>query len=100
MNNITIQDLFGLSFLNSGLSLGSDDPRLIVARLINVALGFLGIITLLMFLSAGTRWMLSGGDEEKVGKARGSMISTIIGLVIILSANSIVIFLMNAFVAK
>ncbi|MFZ2189431.1 MAG: hypothetical protein WA057_02100 [Candidatus Magasanikiibacteriota bacterium] len=99
-NNITIQDLFGLNFLSDGLGLGGDDPRLIAARLINVALGFLGIITVLMFLSAGARWMLSGGDEEKIRQARGSMIGTIIGLIIILSANSIVLFLINNLTVK
>jgi len=99
MNNITVQDLFGLGVLESGLNLGSGDPRLIVARLINVALGFLGIIALIMFLSAGARWMLSGGDEEKVRKARSSLFGTIIGLIIILSANSVVLYLINTLFA-
>lgn len=96
IKSITAGDLFGLNAIGHSLSLGAGDPRLIAARLINIALGFLGIIALLMFLSAGVRWMFSGGDSEKIGKARGSMVGTIIGLAIILAANSAVAFIINS----
>lgn len=96
-NNISIGDLFGLGIINSNIALGSEDPRIIVARLINLFLGFLGIITLLMIVSGGVQWMFSMGDEEKTSRARRTMISAIIGLIIILSANSIVLFITNAF---
>jgi hypothetical protein len=96
-NRITIGDLFGLNAVGHTLVLGVDDPRLIAARLVNIALGFLGIIALLMFLGAGVRWMLSGGDSEKISKVRASMVGIIIGLLIILAANSVVVFVINSF---
>ncbi len=79
---------------NTGL--GSTDPRLIVARLIRLAMGFVGIIVLVMILLSGLAMMTSGGDEEKVSSAKKTFFNAIIGLVIMLSAYSIVVFVFNA----
>ena len=95
-STINFSDVFGLSSVQAGLSLGSGSPLLIVVRLINVALGFLGIITVIMILYGGMLWMFSGGDEDKLKKARSSLIGTIIGLLIILSANSIINFIIQS----
>jgi len=64
----------------------------IIAKLISIVLGFLGIIVVLIILYAGFMWMTAGGDTEKVGKAKSWMINGVIGLVIIAAAWAIANF--------
>lgn len=78
-----------------GFKLGGGDVRQTAARLINVALGFLGIIAVIIVLIGGFKYMLSGGNEEKTAEARKLIISGIIGLAIILSAWAITSFVIS-----
>ena len=78
--------------------LGFSDVGLqtIVARLIRLFLSFIGIILVLIIIYAGLMWMTSGGDDEKVAKAKKTIINAIIGLIIILLSNTIVRFIVGA----
>lgn len=80
-------------FNNEGLS--NTDPRIIVARIINVAMLFLGIIAVVIILLAGFKWMTAAGNEDKVGEAKKLMGAGVIGLVIVLSAWGIATFLLD-----
>ncbi|KKS12582.1 MAG: hypothetical protein UU69_C0030G0004 [Candidatus Magasanikbacteria bacterium GW2011_GWA2_41_55] len=71
----------------SGLS--AQDPRLTVARFINVFLGILGTIFIAYIVYAGYLWMTAGGEEEKTTQAKTHIRNAVIGLVIILLAFSI-----------
>ena len=82
-----------------GLPENIDFP-LTIARIIRVAMGFVGIILLLLILKAGFMWMTSGGDDEKVKEARKTLINAIIGLFLMLSAYSIANGAINAFLPK
>lgn len=62
------------------------DIRVVVARLINVALGLLGIIFVVLVVYAGYQWMTSGGDSSKIGEAKKRLTAGIIGLIIILAS--------------
>ncbi|MFH0956084.1 MAG: pilin [Candidatus Falkowbacteria bacterium] len=75
--------------------LGERDPRQIAASIINVILGFLGIIAVIIILLGGFKWMTAGGNEDKVGEAKKLITAGIIGLVIILGAFSIATFVLN-----
>lgn len=88
----------GLNEVGSTIKLGSEDPRTIAARIINVTLGLLGIVVLCLIIYAGFLWMTSGGDAEKVGQAKKILQNSIIGLVIILSAWGITTFVINALI--
>lgn len=55
----------------------------IVGRLINVALGFIGVLLLVYFLYAGFLWMTAGGDTKKVTEAKDMIKNAVAGLVII-----------------
>ena len=74
------------------LNLGSTDPRLIAGNLINTAMGFVGIVVVVIVLWAGFKWMTSGGKDEKVADAKKTLVSLFIGLAIMLSAYSIINF--------
>jgi hypothetical protein len=82
-----------LGFDENGL--GNEDPRTTVARLINVAMLFLGIIAVVLILLAGFKWMTAGGNEDKAGEAKKLMGAGVIGLVIVLSAWGIANFILN-----
>jgi hypothetical protein len=68
------------------IGLGNEDPRVIAASIINVILGFLGIIAVVIILIAGFKWMTAGGNEDKIGEAKAMLSAGIIGLVIILAS--------------
>lgn len=78
------------------IGLGNRDPRAIVASVIRIILGFLGIVAVIIILLGGFKWMTAGGNEEKVGEARKLIIQGIIGLVIILAAFGIATFVINS----
>ncbi|MDD3284861.1 MAG: Ig-like domain-containing protein [Patescibacteria group bacterium] len=75
--------------------LGTNDIETIVVNVINIALWTLGIISLVIILYAGFLWMTSAGNEEKIAKAKKTMVSAVIGLIIIFSSYAIVNFLLK-----
>ena len=79
----------------AGSGLTKDDPRLVVARIINVALSILGTIAVVLIVYAGFLWMTAGGNDDQAGKARSIIFASIIGLVIILSAYAISTFVVK-----
>lgn len=72
-----------------------DDVRVIVARLVNVFLGFMGIVFVILILSGGYKWMTAGGNEENVNQAKSTITKAVIGLVIIWISWSIAEFTTN-----
>jgi hypothetical protein len=98
MNTSSTSILESLRFFGAYIGMSDADPRLIIARLIHMALGFVGIILLLAILSSGFSFMVSGGDEEKTASAKRTLFNAIIGVIIILSAYSIVNFVLNGLV--
>lgn len=88
----------GVNAIQSTIKLGSGDIRQTAARIINVALGFLGIVAVVIVLLGGFKWMIAGGSEEKTGEAKKLIVSGIIGLAIILSAWAITSFVISRLV--
>lgn len=88
----------GVGALDESLALTGgegSDLRQTIANIINVALGFLGIIAVIIVLVGGFKYMVAGGDETKTKEARGWIISGIIGLAIILSGWAITSFVIG-----
>lgn len=92
--DLTTNDL-GVDVIEEDIKLGGGDVRQTAARLINVALGFLGIIAVVIVLIGGFKYMVSGGNEDKTAEARRLILSGIIGLAIILSAWAITGFVIS-----
>lgn len=61
----------------------------LVGSLVGVFLGVLGVIFVILFITAGYHWMMAGGDTAKLDKAKDSMWRAIIGLLIIIGAYAI-----------
>ena len=94
-------ELFGIDPVHNGLGngLAEGDPREIIGRIINFALGFLGVIAVALILYGGFKWMTAGGNEDKVGEAKKLITAGIIGLVIIVAAFAIASFVLTNLIA-
>jgi len=72
----------------------------IIGKLINIFLGFLGVIFLVLMLYAGFLWMTAQGEEAKVKKAKDMITQAVIGLIIVVAAfaisNFVLASLLNA----
>ncbi|MDD4271589.1 MAG: Ig-like domain-containing protein [Patescibacteria group bacterium] len=79
----------------TGLS-NTQDIRIIIAKIIRVIIGFLGIIALGLIIYAGWLWMTSQGNEEKVEQAKKVLTNAVIGLIIIVASFAIVSFVLNS----
>jgi len=82
--------------IQTNTGLGMKDPRAIAALLINILLGFLGIIAVVLILFAGFKWMTAGGNEEDVAGAKKMLIAGVIGLIIIIAAFAIANFVLSS----
>ncbi len=90
-------DVFGVNDLaESGVNLGTRDLKEIIAGIVNIFLGFLGILATLTVLYGGFIWMTSNGNSEKIDKAKRLLINGAIGLIIILSSYAIARFILRA----
>ncbi|MBD3281830.1 hypothetical protein GF391_03730 [Candidatus Uhrbacteria bacterium] len=69
----------------------------IIGRIINIALGFVGVLLLIILLYSGYEYMTAGGDAEKVQNATKRIRNAIIGLIIIFLSFAIVNFIMGIF---
>ncbi len=79
------------------IGLGSEDPRILAAKIIRVFIGFLGIIAVGLIMYAGFLWMTSGGEESRITKAKQVLRNAVIGLAIILLSFGIVTFILSKF---
>ena len=75
--------------------LGTGDLPATIASIIRVAMGFLGIVAVVIILYGGFMWMTAAGNDDKVKKAKSIMIAGVIGLVIIVSAFAIANFVLT-----
>lgn len=96
-NTITTNDLLPSNFADA-TGLGQGDLNNTIGAIIRAALGFLGVIAVVIILFGGFKWMTAGGNEEKVGEAKKLIIAGIIGLAIILSAYAIASFVIGQLV--
>lgn len=64
----------------------------VIALVVQGFLGLLGMIFLILIITAGYNWMTAGGEEEKIRKAKDMIQRAIIGLIIIIAAYAITYF--------
>lgn len=69
------------------------DVRLIIIRVVQFLLGFLGLLAIIIVLYGGYLWMTAAGNEQRVEEAQQVLRRAIIGAVIILASYSITQFI-------
>ncbi|MFH1866947.1 MAG: hypothetical protein ABIJ81_02600 [Patescibacteria group bacterium] len=89
----------GLDDFKEKTNLGTDvDLIESVARIINILLGFLGVIAIIIIIVAGFKWMTAAGNEESISSAKKMLGAGVIGLVIILAAYAIASFVVGGLI--
>ena len=68
----------------------------VFTQITNTVLYVVGIVSVIMLIYGGLRYVTSGGDSKKVTDAKNTILYAIIGLIISILAFSIVNFVINA----
>lgn len=66
-----------------------------IASIIQIVLGLLGVLFVVLMFKAGISWMTADGNEEKVTKAKTSIVNLIIGLILVFGAYIVTYSLSN-----
>lgn len=72
------------------------DIRYIIANMVRVALGFIGIILLVLTLYAGFLWFSARGNEDQVSQAKAILRNAVIGLIVITLSYSVTLFVFRS----
>ena len=78
------------------LPLSSSSIPKVIGRIINTLVGTVGAIALLMFVWGGLQWMLAAGSQEKVAKAKKTIVWATLGLLAIFSSYAVLNFVIEA----
>jgi TRAP-type C4-dicarboxylate transport system permease small subunit len=61
----------------------------IIGAIVGTFLSLIGVIFMILIMYGGFIWMTSGGNEQKVYKAKSILRNSIIGVIIIMSSYAI-----------
>jgi hypothetical protein len=75
---------------SSGSDLGS-----VVKLVLDVFSSFVGLVAVVMFIWGGFKYITSGGDAGKVTSAKNTLIYAVIGVVVVVFAQTIVQFVVT-----
>ncbi|MFA6511766.1 MAG: pilin [Patescibacteria group bacterium] len=83
---------FSIEDIGTTIGLGTADLKDTVVNIIQWVLGILALVAVVMIIIGGFQWMTAAGSEERIEKAKKIISSAVIGLIIVLLAWAIVIF--------
>lgn len=55
-----------------------------------------GVAAIIMMIVTGIMYVLSGGDPQKVAAAKNTFLYALIGLVVVVAAQTIIVFVLNS----
>lgn len=80
----------------AGISTTQTDLPTIIGRFVNYMFSIVGIIFMTVTLVGGYLWMTAGGNEEKIGKAKGFIVNGINGMIVIFLSYALVYTMLAA----
>lgn len=83
--------------VGDGLALSSRDPIEVILYILSWLLGIAGFLLVFYILYGGWLWMSSRGEQDKIDKAKRVLQQGVVGLVIIMSAWGITLYLLRLF---
>ncbi len=86
------QTSFSIENIGGSVGLGTSDLKQTVVNVIQWVLGILALVAVLMIIVGGFQWMTAAGNDERIDKAKKIISAAVIGLIIVLLAWAIVIF--------
>lgn len=69
-----------------------------ISAIINILLGFVGVVAVIYILYAGFRWITAGGNEEQISEARGNIRNAVIGLAVVFLAFVVTNFVITSLI--
>lgn len=78
--------------IGDAIGLGNADLKKTVLNILQLVLGLLALVAVVMVIWGGFTWLTSGGNEDKVDQAKKIISAAVIGLIIVLLAWAVVIF--------
>ena len=82
--------------LTTGSSSGVNGIYIVIGRVVKYLLGTAGSVALLMFVWGGFQYLWSAGDANKIKKGKDTLINAALGIVILLTAFTIINTLISA----
>ena len=94
--------LLGGAAKTAGYSTNTSDTTFAetIGSVVKGALSMVGVIFLILMVYAGFLWMTARGEEEQVKKSQKIIISSIIGMVIVVSSYSVTDFIVGAVLSR
>jgi len=83
---------FSIEDIGGSVGLGTSDLKETVVNIIQWVLGILALVAVVMIILGGFQWLTAAGNDEKIEKAKKIISAAVIGLIIVLLAWAIVIF--------
>lgn len=77
---------------------GTQDLKTTIMNIVNIIMGFLGIVAILIILYGGFQWMTAGGNDDKVASAKHTITAGVVGLVVVIGAYAIASFVVRSLV--
>lgn len=82
--NQVLADVTNVTITNKGQGLKvNTDVGTVIGNGISILFVVASLLVLFYLIMGGINWITSGGDKEKVGKARGMIINALIGLAVL-----------------
>jgi len=69
---------------------GSSDLKELILKVVNYALGFLGLLAVLIVIYGGVLYVTAAGEEENAGKGKKAIMYATIGLLIVMGSYAFV----------
>jgi heme O synthase-like polyprenyltransferase len=84
--------MIDLSFLNNT---GFDGLGEFLNSVVTLAVTLSALVTVVSLIISGFKFMLSGGDEEKIKEAQKSLTFSILGLILVFLAPTVIEFVLS-----
>ncbi|HSX05971.1 MAG TPA: pilin [Candidatus Saccharimonadales bacterium] len=89
--NLSVSDTSGCSTTSNG----TDKINSIITTVINIFSLVVGVVSVIMIIVGGFRYITSGGESSNISSAKNTIIYALIGLVVVALAQFIVQFVLN-----
>jgi type IV secretory pathway VirB2 component (pilin) len=83
---------FSIEDIGTTIGLGTADLKDTVVNIIQWVLGILALLAVVFVIYGGFMWLTSSGDESRIESAKKTISAAVIGLIVVLLAWAIVIF--------
>jgi hypothetical protein len=80
---------------SGGCTSSGSDFGSVVKLVLNIFSSFVGLVAVVMFMWGGFKYITSGGESGKVTSAKNTLIYAVIGVVIVVFAQTIVQFVVT-----